>query len=216
MADLGWCPTCDQQLEADWDLDNLILDDNEEEEEAKPAPEEPAYHPAPPFRPPPHLKAKFNAQYKPKAGVNAHHHSAAAIRRNHSSKQLPARTKAHPPALSRHQSESSAKTAAHHSRKNSQSSDKLDKAAAQPAWKGIYCSQRCMDLDQEQSDRSLASFKAMQSNSSSILPAKHARMPSWHAGSKTVDPQYNQAAPTYTVDNAPRSLTARSCGDLEP
>ncbi|KAG9199980.1 hypothetical protein G6514_007683 [Epicoccum nigrum] len=40
------------------------------------------------------------------------------------------------------------------------------------------------------------------------MPLKHSRMPSWHAGSKTVDaPQYNQAAPTYTVDSAPKSLT---------
>ncbi|KAF2993068.1 hypothetical protein E8E13_000747 [Curvularia kusanoi] len=47
----------------------------------------------------------------------------------------------------------------------------------------------------------------MLTNRRSTMPLKHARMPSWHAGSKTVDPQYNQAAPTYAVDNAPRSLT---------
>lgn len=33
-------------------------------------------------------------------------------------------------------------------------------------------------------------------------------MPSWHAGSKTIDaPQYNQTAPTYNIDSIPRSLT---------
>jgi uncharacterized protein YbjQ (UPF0145 family) len=48
----------------------------------------------------------------------------------------------------------------------------------------------------------------MLTNRRSTMPLKHSRMPSWHAGSKTVDaPQYNQAAPTYSVDNAPKSLT---------
>jgi uncharacterized protein YbjQ (UPF0145 family) len=48
----------------------------------------------------------------------------------------------------------------------------------------------------------------MLTNRRSTMPLKHSRMPSWHAGSKTVDaPQYNQAAPTYTIDNAPKSLT---------
>lgn len=39
------------------------------------------------------------------------------------------------------------------------------------------------------------------------MPLKHKRMPSWHAGSKTVETLHSQAIPTYTVDNIPRSLT---------
>ena len=43
----------------------------------------------------------------------------------------------------------------------------------------------------------------MLTNRRSTMPMKHVRMPSWHAGSKTT----NSALPTYTIDNAPKSLT---------
>jgi uncharacterized protein YbjQ (UPF0145 family) len=48
----------------------------------------------------------------------------------------------------------------------------------------------------------------MLTNRRSTMPINHSRMPSWHVGSKTVDPtQLNHAPPTYTIDNVPRSLT---------
>ncbi|KAF2626552.1 hypothetical protein BU25DRAFT_90198 [Macroventuria anomochaeta] len=48
----------------------------------------------------------------------------------------------------------------------------------------------------------------MLTNRHSTMPVKHSRMPSWHAGSRTADPaQLNQAIPTYTIGNIPRSLT---------
>ncbi|KAJ4988613.1 YjfJ protein [Stagonosporopsis vannaccii] len=47
----------------------------------------------------------------------------------------------------------------------------------------------------------------MLTNRRSTMPLKHKRMPSWHAGAKTIDAPHSQAIPTYTVDNIPRSLT---------
>ncbi len=39
------------------------------------------------------------------------------------------------------------------------------------------------------------------------MPLKHKRMPSWHAGSKTVEASHNSAIQTCAIDNVPRSLT---------
>ncbi|KAJ8114734.1 hypothetical protein OPT61_g3459 [Boeremia exigua] len=39
------------------------------------------------------------------------------------------------------------------------------------------------------------------------MPLKHKRMPSWHAGSKTVDAPHISAISTYAIGNVPCSLT---------
>lgn len=48
----------------------------------------------------------------------------------------------------------------------------------------------------------------MLTNRRSTLPIKNSRIPSWHAGSKTVDPiQLDRTLPTHNIDNISPSLT---------